>query len=105
MDTTKFNFLPAAYDTIAYTHSGQHTISGGIFSYEVVYTNGVGFFLPVILISLDGEEWFNADYPPRNQFGQSTASAYVTVFQDRFSISGFREPDGILYWKVLGLRI
>ena len=105
IDLKKFNFLPQTYEKIAYRHEDTLTITTpGNYETETIYSSA-GFYIPIVLISLDGQKWFNADYPPRSNTEAPLADASVSVYSDGFNILATRSTAGTLYYRVLGIRI
>ena len=106
MDVTKFNFLPASYDRIKYIYQGTITIpQAGYYEYKTVYTDGAGFFLPIFLISLDGEAWYDAAYPPESDNGTILARGELLLYADRMNIGGTRNVAGTFHFKVMGIEL
>lgn len=106
MKITDFNFLPAAYDRIKYIHNDTLTITeAGMYVFKNVPTNGIGYFLPILLISLDGETWYDASYPPEDDSGTILARGDLLLYGDRINISGTRNTAGTLYIRVMGIEL
>lgn len=105
MDPKKFNFLPETYEKIIYRHAGDLDItSPNVYVSETILSD-VGYYLPILLVSTDGEKWFNTDYPNRDASGIEEAVATLSVRGDGFFIMGTRSTVGKLYYRVLGIKI
>lgn len=111
MKITDFNFLPAAYDRIIYVHEGHSVMENGIGSQDVVYTNGVGFFIPIVIMSLDQENWYSTEFPPQDDAGVQLMSGSTNVYGDRFTFAGYINGSQYqtgtynIYYKLLGIEL
>lgn len=111
MDVTKFNFLPAAYDRIIYIAEGYSQQINGIGYQKEVLTNGIGFFMPLCIMSLDQVNWYSTDFPPQTPTGGQAMSGSVVVHGDKFvftgSINGTAYQTGThnIYFKLLGIEL
>lgn len=111
MDVTKFNFLPASYDRIIYIAEGFSQQINGTGTVKTVYTNGIGFFFPLCIFSIDQETWYSTEYPPQDSAGSQTMSGSVVVYGDRFTFTGFINGQAYstgtynIYFKLLGIEL
>lgn len=109
MEITNFNFLPSAYDKIIYIAEGFSTQVNGVGNVKTVYTNGIGFFFPLVIMSTDQENWYSLEYPPQDDQGSQTMSGQVNVYGDRFTFTGYinaaQTGTHNIYFKLLGIEI
>ena len=102
MNILDFSFIPTAYDRIIYVHSGTLTNTSAYTSVTKTVSTGVGLFIPITVVSLDGVTWYNSTYPP-DGIMQNTV---VSVKNGSYSISGGKsDTPGTMYYKVLGVEI
>lgn len=109
MNILDFNFLPASYDRIIYIADGYSVQTNGVGAVHTKYTNGIGFFLPLCIMSTDQVTWYSVEFPPQDSNGNQTMSGQVIVYGDRFtftgSINGANTGVHNIYYKLLGIEI